>query len=185
MSPHSPELYTGQGRILALDLATKTGWAVWTGHARHSGVRNFKILDGELRGLLFQKFDAWLVDMLNPEPDLVVYEDPAAVRSKEAAAVLYGFVTRLWQAVDRRRIARRAVHIQTLKKWTTGKGNAKKPDMVAAVGRRFFPSPQFRDSLVGAFEQYVAPSKLDDNEADAIALLEYARQELVPQEVTR
>lgn len=160
-------------RILALDLATRTGWAVWTGTARTSGVRDFSIGAREPRGILYQKFDEWLVEMLNPEPDLVVYEDPGHVRSRPAAAVLYGFVTRLWQAVDRRRIARQEVQIQRLKKWATGSGRADKAAMIGAVCARFYPATHSPEEAC----------PLDDNEADAIALLEYAKAEIVPAEV--
>jgi Holliday junction resolvasome RuvABC endonuclease subunit len=168
--PHSPELYP-RG-ILALDLATATGWAAWNGTVRVSGVERFSRLKNEPKGLLYLGFDQWLLEMLHrANPALVVYEQPAAVRSRPAAAILYGLETRVWQACDRRdeMIPYRGVQLNILKKWTAGDGHAEKTDMVAAVKRRFFSGVSRVQRLA-----------LDDNEADAIALLEYARAELVP-----
>lgn len=172
MSPHSAELYP-QGRILALDLATRTGWAVWSGAARTSGVHSFAIGDREPRGWLYHKFDTWLVEMLNPEPALIVYEEPGHLRSREAGYVLYGFLTRVWEAADIRHIPRRRVAVSTLKKWATGSGKATKAEMVAAVLDRY---PK---ALAASEEAFL---RIDDNEADAIALLEYARATLLSEE---
>lgn len=47
-----------------------------------------------------------------------------------------------------------------LKKWLTGKGNAKKPDMIHWVGKRFGVRTD------------------DDNVADAVAVMEFAKQEM-------
>ena len=44
-------------RILALDLATKTGWALWDGARIESGVQDFTKGRGESNGMLLLKFN--------------------------------------------------------------------------------------------------------------------------------
>src|SRR4029077_3203480 len=98
--------------------------------------------------------------------DLIVYEQPFEMRSGAAAEISLGFATRVQEFCARHGIEHQPVNGATLKKWTTGKGNAKKPAMIAAVLQRF-GVPARPGSGRSADEQ------LDDNEADAIALLEY------------
>lgn len=156
--------------LLALDLATHTGWASWTGEdpARgragilESGVQVCDVKRGESPGMRYLRFRRWLEDLANLiSPELVVYEQPFVMRSGAAAEISLGFATRVQELCALRAIDHQPINGSQLKKWTTGRGNAKKPEMVAAVSRRW--------KLV-----------TDDNEADAIALLQYARAELVP-----
>jgi Holliday junction resolvasome RuvABC endonuclease subunit len=95
-----------------------------------------------------------------PRVDLLVFEQ-AHHRGGAATEVAAGFSTRVLEFAARHGIEHGTVHTATLKKFVTGKGNAKKPEMVGAVRLRW------------------APSVTDDNEADAIAILYYALAELV------
>lgn len=167
-------------RVLAIDPGTRLGWAYFDGHRRESGVQTFDLKRGESPGMRWIRFNTWLETMLACRPghdeatgylrvDLVIFEQ-AHHRGGAATQVLNGFVTRIEEACARHGIDHTALHSGTLKKWTTGSGNAKKPEMIAAVQRRFMPEVE---SLIGVPE-------LDDNEADAVALLEFARAELVP-----
>lgn len=167
--------------ILALDLATDTGWALWDGSRRESGVQKFEVKRGESPGMRFLRFNRWLDDVAtpgkpirmhlssagasmierSPGPRLIVFEQ-AHHRGGHATEVGVGLSTRVLEFCAKHDIEHAAVHSATLKKWTTGKGNAKKPEMISAVNERFGP-----------------PYAADDNECDARALLAYALSELV------
>ena len=49
--------------ILALDLATKTGWATCVGSVVESGVQAFSVKRGESRGMRYYRFMRWLEEM--------------------------------------------------------------------------------------------------------------------------
>jgi hypothetical protein len=143
--------------VLALDLGSKCGWALWDG-ARlvESGVQVFDVKRGESPGMRYVRFRRWL-DEIGAGVGLMVYE-AAHHRGGAATEVAAGFSTRVQEHCAARGIEHASVHTATLKKWCTGKGNAKKPDMLAAVCNRW--------KIV-----------TDDNEADAIALLYYTLAE--------
>ncbi|MDQ5872373.1 MAG: hypothetical protein M3547_09255 [Acidobacteriota bacterium] len=155
-------------RILALDLGTQTGWAYWDGARRESGVQVFDVKRGESPGMRYVRFNNWIsfvFDQGGTPPEIVVYEQTHN-RGGAATEIAAGFATRVQEFCARHHLEHSAIHSATLKKWTTGKGNAKKPDMVAAVVRRW-PVDCPRTHPLG------------DDEADAIALLEYAKTEYV------
>lgn len=158
-------------RILALDLGTQTGWALLESNRVESGVRTFDVKRGESPGMRYLNFNRWLDTMACLEAaggrtdtyralDLVVYEQTHQ-RGGAATEVAAGFATRVQEFCARYGIDHAAVHSATLKKWTTGHGNAKKADMVLAVMNRW-------------------GRRVDtDDEADAIALLYFAKEQLV------
>jgi hypothetical protein len=90
---------------------------------------------------------------------LIVYEQ-AHHRGGAATAVAVGLVSIVQELAAIYGLECAPVHSATLKKWTTGRGNAKKPEMLEAVARRWRRVD-------------------DDNEADAVALLHYALAEIV------
>ena len=154
--------------LLALDLATRTGWALRENGRLESGVETFDVKRGESAGMRYVKFNRWLEGLITPEScsflarvGLVVYEQPFVMRSGPAAEIALGFATRVQEFCARYGLEHTTVNGMTLKKWTTGKGNADKPAMLEAVARRW--------------------RRVDDhNEADAVALLHYALEEIVP-----
>ena len=147
-------------KILALDLAIRTGWALGDRHAYESGYESFDLRRGDSPGWRYLMFTRWAEQAIRPELELVVYEQPFAMRSGQAAEIAMGFATRIQQRCAELSITHTAVVGSALKKWTTGKGNAKKPEMIEAVARRWRRVD-------------------DDNEADAVALLHYALDELL------
>jgi Holliday junction resolvasome RuvABC endonuclease subunit len=149
--------------LLALDLATRTGWASWTG-VLESGVQVFDIKRGESPGMRYLRFRRWLEDLAQLiAPDLIVYEQTImrGHGSQAPQEITNGFSTRVQELCALRAIDHAAVYPSTLKKWTTGKGNADKAAMMAAVAERW-------------------KAVTDDNESDAIALLHYALEEVAP-----
>lgn len=158
-------------RILALDLALRTGWALWDGSSRTSGYTDFSVRYAEDQGHTFARFNRWLRKH-DPAPEYVVHESTFGnMQNRGAVAIAIGFSTRVQEYCANRQIPLDSVNASRLKKWTTGNGRAKKPEMIEAVVRRFRVESPIWDPL-------------DDNEADAIAILEYARAELVPQEAS-
>lgn len=144
---------------LALDLATKTGFAVLRADGRiESGVVSFGLKSNEGEGQRYVKFRRWLVDMKQAHGiDRIVYEKVMGHGAFQViAAHVYGGLLATLQAFgEHHSIAYDGFAVTTIKKRWTGSGKADKVAMVAqckALG--FHPR--------------------DHNEADAIALLHVA-----------
>lgn len=143
-------------KILALDLATRTGWAHSDGP---SGVQDFSLKRGESSGMLFLKFRGWLDRVYSDaEFELVAYEQPH-LRGGYATELLAGMVGILlaWAVENGVEYAMR--HSGEIKRHATGKGNANKEQMIEAA-RKIGWNPE------------------DDNEADALWLLDLVQEEL-------
>ena len=146
--------------ILALDLGAQTGWAlVSRDGAIASGSQSFKPQRFEGGGMRFLRFKRWLTDIkqCNDCIDQVVFEEVRRHAGVDAAHAYGGFMAHLTAWCEHHQIPYQGIPVGTIKKQTTGKGNASKDDMVAAVRAR-------------------GHSPADDNEADAIALLYLARE---------
>ena len=135
-------------RILALDMATVTGWAT----EGASGSENFKKRAGDSRGMLFIRFEAWLCEMVTiSKPDMVAYERPHA-RGRAATEVSHGLLAILQKVCAANGVEYADCPSTTLKKFATGKGNAGKPEMVAK------------------FVELTGRNPITDDEADAYLL---------------
>ena len=152
--------------ILALDLGTTTGWALRgsDGHIS-SGSESFRPQRFEGGGMRYLRFKRWLTDIkqCNASIDQVVFEEVRRHAGVDAAHAYGGFMGQLTAWCEHHQIPYQGVPVGTIKKHATGKGNASKDEMVAAVRAR-------------------GHSPADDNEADAIALL-YLAREIATQEV--
>ncbi len=146
--------------VLALDLATHTGWALLENGRLESGVDVFDVRRGESAGMRYVKFGRWLQE-IGGRAEFVVYEQTVPGIGGAAREISAGLVSHVQAYCARRDIEHAACWPSTLKKWTTGKGNASKAEMLEAVARRWRRVD-------------------DDNEADALALLHYALAEVVP-----
>lgn len=143
-------------RILALDLATITGWA----NGSASGAENFKRRAGDSRGMLFIRFEAWLNEMtsMDRKPELIVYERPHA-RGRAATEVSHGLLGILQKVCAANGVEYADCPSTTLKKFATGKGNAGKPDMIAR------------------FVELTGREPVTDDEADAYLLHMWAMEQ--------
>lgn len=146
--------------ILALDLATTTGWA-HSGPPITSGTIFFKGSRHEGGGMRFLRFRQWLCQMLDilGGVQAVYYEEVRRHLSTDAAHIHGGLLAVLQAECELRRIPYAGIPVGTIKKHTTGKGNATKADIIAAI-----------------IERGHRPA--DDNEADALALLYTAKETL-------
>lgn len=137
--------------ILALDLGTATGWALRRPDGVIlSGTASFKPSRYEGAGMRFLRFAQWLDSMGLPEA--VYFEEVRRHRGVDAAHCYGGLLATLTAWCEARSIPYAGIPVGTIKASTTGKGNASKEAMIAAIQAKGF-----------------APA--DDNEADALAIL--------------
>ncbi|QXP92198.1 cytochrome P450 [Methylococcus capsulatus] len=144
--------------MLALDLGTHTGWAL---HQRDgtiiSGSETFKPHRFEGGGMRFLRFKRWLTEIKQAAGDLdaVYFEEVRRHAGVDAAHAYGGFLAHLTAWCEHHRMPYQGVPVGTIKKHAAGQGNANKAAMVAAMRSMGF-------------------DPVDDNEADALALLHWA-----------
>jgi Holliday junction resolvasome RuvABC endonuclease subunit len=148
-------------KILAIDPATKCGWAHSVGA---SGVWDLSIRRDESGGMRLLRLRAKLNKASEAElPDVVVFE-----AARHAAPKMQGALTvqaelqsviKVW-CYDNS-IEYRGYSPSEIKKHATGKGNANK-DAILKAARQRWPDVEI----------------VDDNEADALWLLDLAQKEL-------
>jgi len=154
--------------VLALDLGTKTGWALSEGGRIESGVQTFDVKRGESPGMRYVRFLRWFEEFVidhrrDPRVGMIVYEQ-SHNRGGAATEVAAGFTTRVQEYCARYMIQHTAVHTATLKKFATGSGRGDKHGMYIAAKAK----------------GWVGTGTIDDNEVDAVCLLRYALAELLP-----
>lgn len=144
--------------ILALDLGMKTGWALLLGGDVTSGTEDFTTKRQEGGGMRYMRFEQFIRSLLFYDAvDVVVYEEVRRHAGTTAAHVYGGFQATLTKLCEEMEIPYMSVPVGTVKKHATGKGNANKQLMIKAAQERGF-------------------SPVDDNEADALAILHYSTE---------
>lgn len=146
--------------FLCLDLGTFTGWAVDDGGPLISGSISFKPGRHEGGGMRFLRFRDFLEEMrLKRGPiEAIYYEEVRRHKGVDAAHIYGGLWAHLTSWCEHHRIPYQGVPVGEIKKLATGKGNANKEAMVAAMRRR---GHQLGDH--------------DDDEADALAIAYWRR----------
>lgn len=160
------------GGLLALDIATRTGWAYGRVPVRglsaieaaslqppqpESGVLRVLTQAGGVGHFLAEFHDRLDAMLAERRPGGLIIEAPILPKftSFETVRKLMGMAGIAEMLADRRAIRWRAVaQPSAVKKHWTGKGNAKKPAMIAACEARGWTAR-------------------DDNEADALALWDF------------
>jgi len=154
--------------ILALDLGTTTGWALRSanGPVAH-GFVSFKSQRFEGGGMRYLRFGRWLADMLTlsgsqtgSQTNLagigaIYFEEVRRHLGVDAAHVYGGLLATLTAWCEHHQIPYQGVPVGTIKRHATGKGNAGKAEVIAAM-------------------KALGRPVTDDNEADALALLHWA-----------
>lgn len=146
-------------KILSIDLGTKTGWALSHPDGTiTSGVENFKPSRFEGGGMRFLRFKRWL-NVVNESAggiECVYFEEVRRHLGVDAAHVYGGFMAHLTAWCEINNIPYTGIPVGTIKKHATNYGNANKDKMIEAAAR-------------------ISKQKIfDDNQADAICLLDYA-----------
>lgn len=153
--------------MLALDLATATGWALLDAQgAVTSGVQAFPMRRGESPGMRWLRFGAWVREIVRlgglAAGDVIAYEQPlSAHRGGAAAQVAHGLATKVQEVAADLGLELSCVGPAALKKHATGRGNAKKPQMIDAARARW-PGQAIED----------------DNQADALLVLAWALEDV-------
>jgi len=148
----------GPRTILALDLATNTGWALRLADGQiTSGTVSFRPSRYDGGGIRYLRFRSWLESMAADTGGIAVvhHEEVRRHVSTDAAHVHGGLLATLTSWCEQHGVPYQGVPVGTIKRHITGKGNADKQAVVAAVRKRGF-------------------NPTDDNEADAIAILLWA-----------
>lgn len=139
--------------ILSLDLGTTTGWATRKDGQVQSGIVTFRPGRFEGGGMRYLKFSKWLESMLFlGGVEAVYFEEVRGHKGVDAAHIYGGLMATLSAFCESREIPYQGIPVGTVKKHATGKGNANKDKMIEAM-------------------QALGHAPVDDNEADAIALL--------------
>jgi Holliday junction resolvasome RuvABC endonuclease subunit len=148
----------GDGAILALDLGTKTGWALRSADGQvASGTVVFKNDRWQGGGMRFLRFKQWLTEVkqMGGGLDAVFIEEVRRHAGVDAAHVYGGFLAHVTAWCEHHGIPYEAVPVGTIKRHATGKGNASKQAVVDAM-------------------RALGHDPADDNEADAQAILHWA-----------
>jgi len=145
--------------LIAFDLGTKCGYAARINGQINSGTmdlapaRSRKAEGGGMRYMRFrEKLETLLAEAQKVE--VAVFENIRRHMGVDAAHVYGGLLATLTSECERRKIPYEGVGVQDIKRFVTGRGNASKEEVIAAVETLGF-------------------NPIDDNEADAIALLYY------------
>ena len=141
--------------VLALDLGTTTGWALQAADGLiASGTVSFRPSRYDGGGMRYLRFQHWLEQLADDSGGLtaIYFEEVRRHIGTDAAHLYGGFLATLTAWCEREGVAYQGVPVGTIKRFATGKGNAGKDAVMAAVRARGF-------------------SPADDNEADAIAIL--------------
>ena len=156
--------------ILALDLGTTTGWALrLSDKVITHGFVSFKCQRFEGGGMRYLRFRRWLDEVLaataSPADSAgfgaVYFEEVRRHLGVDAAHVYGGLLATLTAWCEHHQIPYQGVPVGTIKRHVTGKGNASKAEVLAAMRAKGFATS-------------------DDNEADALAVLQWGlSQQLV------
>lgn len=144
--------------MLALDLGTTTGWALRAEDGMiTSGTASFRPGRYDGGGMRYLRFTNWLaeIDRLSGLIAAIWFEEVRRHAGTDAAHVYGGLMATLTAWAEMRGVPYAGVPVGTIKRHATGKGNAPKYAMMAAAKARGF-------------------NPVDDNEADAIAILLWA-----------
>lgn len=144
--------------VLALDLGTHTGWALRQRNGGIvSGTQHFAPSRFEGGWMRFLRFKHWLTETKNVTDgiDAVFFEEVRRHVGVDAAHAYGGFLAHLTAWCEHHGIPYQGVPVGTIKKHATGKGNGDKNAVIASMRAKGF-------------------NPADDNEADALALLDWA-----------
>ena len=144
--------------VLALDLGARSGWAFRGRDGQiTSGTVEFRNDRWQGGGMRFLRFKRWLTELKHAAGalDAVFIEEVRRHAGVDAAHAYGGFLAHVTAWCEHHAIPYEAVPVGTIKRHVTGKGNAGKEAVIAAVRELGF-------------------DPVDDNEADALAILDWA-----------
>ena len=146
--------------VLAIDLGTTTGWALHMSDGSiTSGIQSFRPQRFEGGGMRYLRFRRWLAEIRTAAGEIhaVYFEEVRRHAGVDAAHVYGGLMATLTAWCEHHNIPYQGVPVGTIKKHATGRGNAGKGEVMAAM-------------------RLLGHQPADDNEADALALLHWVLQ---------
>ena len=161
LHPEATEWGSGSDAVmLCLDLGTTSGWAICSADGLiSSGSTQFQNERWQGAGMRFIKFAQFLKTLHESAGpiQMVFFEEVRRHLGVAAAHAYGGYMAHLTAWCEHHGIAYESVPVGTIKRHATGKGNASKAMMIAAAQAR-------------------GHEPVDDNEADALALLYWAME---------
>jgi Holliday junction resolvasome RuvABC endonuclease subunit len=151
----SKDNFRAEKNILAVDLGTTTGWAISNEFGIISGSVSFKQDRFAGGGMRYLNFQRWLGEL--PKMDVVYFEEVRRHLGVDAAHAYGGFLGTLTSWCEAKQIPYQGIPVGTIKRFITGKGNASKLEVIEVI-------------------KALGYRPIDDNEADALALLHLAMQ---------
>ncbi|MBF0629244.1 MAG: hypothetical protein HQL91_13590 [Magnetococcales bacterium] len=149
--------------MLALDLGSMTGWALRQADGTiTSGTVEFRSGRFEGGGMRYLRFKQWLDEVRGfAHPIGSIFMEEVRAHAGTTAAQTYGaFLGHVTAWAEFHKIPYLGVPVGTIKRHATGKGNASKAEVMEAMRRK-------------------GHNPVDDNAADALAILHWALDEEV------
>ena len=149
-------------KVLALDLGTATGWAASVDVRVQYGTWSFRPSRYEGGGMRYVRFRHQLAEaheLIGFEA--VYFEEVRRHAATDAAHVYGGLLATLTAWCEEAHVPYQGIPVGSIKRHATGKGNAPKPAMIAAARARGW-------------------TPANDNEADALWILDYAQTQNAP-----
>lgn len=146
-------------KILALDLGSKTGWALG-GQTITCGTEAFNNNRFSGGGMRYLKFKNWLneIHKISGGIEAIYFEEVRRHIGTTAAHVYGGLLAILTAWCEENKIPYEGIPVGTIKKHATGKGNSGKPLMISS-----------------AKEKWPHLDIVDDNTADSLWILDLAK----------
>jgi Holliday junction resolvasome RuvABC endonuclease subunit len=158
VNPVIPSKTVARLNVLALDMASATGFAALKGGNLFSGTWRNPASHAREPGRFFREFHDWLIEAQRwYAPEIVAWEFTPPARGIAATMIHVGMVTRVQEWAWRNDLRTMDIYPGTLKKFITGRGNAEKEDV-----REFMR------------ERWNKPCLEDLDESDALAVLAWA-----------
>lgn len=164
-------------RLLALDCSTHVGWAFFDAAGATPLLGTWhapRLPDPDLFGAIFEAFERQLARLIHEHaPKVIAFEAPILPVTKtfqkvRAIRLSYGFAASAERVAYAFGLRCVECHPMSVKLKLAGRGNAKKPDMIAAAIRRGFePATEHEADACGvallAFDHIDPPQlELDD-----------------------
>lgn len=145
--------------MLALDLGKQTGWAILYNGVIYSGSESFHASRFSGGGMPFLKFRRWLNEIKEkfPNIEIIYFEEVRRHLGTDAAHIYGGFLAHLSAWCEEHGVPYQGIPVKTIKRFIAGNGNASKEKVIEEVKKTGF-------------------NPVDDNEADALALMFWARK---------
>ena len=176
-----PRSRPAEQKTLAVDLGTHTGWALMTGDKIIDSGTELLASDEELEqqreeakertsDMRFGRILDFVEGKVAAGVDRIVFEDVIFAGSQAQTQLWSSLRTAIWLAGRDAKVSIHCVAVATLKRFATGNGGARKPDLARALAiaepGRYQLEP--RSGLLWRNGQ-----AMDDNEVDAIWLARY------------